>query len=58
MADNKDLRGSPDNKRINVHEPYELRDWAQRYGVTQQQIINAVKAVGDSAAKVKQYLGK
>ena len=58
MPDNLNLHGSPDNKRININEPYELRDWAKHFNVTQQQIIDAVNAVGDSAAKVKQYLGK
>jgi len=58
MADNKNLRGSPDNKRINVNEAYELRDWAKRLDVTQQDLKRAVREVGDSAAKVKQHLGK
>ncbi|MDX2189560.1 MAG: DUF3606 domain-containing protein [Bacteroidota bacterium] len=47
-----------DAKRIDVSEPYELRDWSAKLGVTQQKLKNAVIQVGTSAAKVKEYLKK
>ena len=56
MVDNKRKVGSPDNKRIDVHEEYEVRDWAKSLGVTPTQVKNAVDKVGTSAEKVKQYL--
>ena len=40
------------------HEPYELNWWSKHFGVTKQQLIDAVAKVGTSAAKVKEYLGK
>jgi len=58
MTDNLKLRGSPDNKRINVHEPYEVRSWAQHFGVTPERLKQAVAAAGTSAAAVRRYLGK
>ncbi len=58
MSDDKTKRGPPDSKEINVNEPYELRDWAKHFGVTEQQIKDAVKAVGVSASAVKKHLGK
>jgi len=56
MADNKKKRGSPDNKRINVNEAYEVRDWANTLNVSQAQLKAAVREVGTSAAKVRKYL--
>ncbi|CAM3780102.1 DUF3606 domain-containing protein [Mucilaginibacter galii] len=56
--DNKKDIGSPDRDRINVHEEYELQDWATSLGVTKEQIKEAVEAVGTSAQKVREYLKK
>jgi hypothetical protein len=56
--DNKKDIGSPDRDRINVHEDYELQDWATSFGVTKEQIKEAVEAVGTSAEKVREYLKK
>jgi hypothetical protein len=58
MADNSRHVGSPDLKRINVNQPHELRDWAKSLGVSEQRVCEAVRAVGDSATKVKDYLAK
>ena len=58
MADNLKLRGSPDTKRINVNEPWELRDWSQKLGVTPEQLKQAVRTVGTSADSVRSYLRK
>ena len=56
MADSKQKTGSPDRYRINVNENYELRDWATRFGVGANDVKAAVKAVGDNARKVEEYL--
>jgi len=56
MGDDKTKRGSPDNKRINVNEPYELSRWAKKFGVTPTRLRNAVNTVGTSAAKVQSHL--
>lgn len=42
--------------RINVNQPYELRDWANRFGVSKQELQDAVKSVGDRAEEVAEYL--
>jgi hypothetical protein len=57
MPDSKDNTGSPDRDRINVNEAYELRDWSKKFGVTEDQLKAAVKAVGDQASKVEAHLG-
>ena len=57
MADDKSNRGSPDRDRINTSEPYELRDWAKKFGVSEERLRTAVNEVGSSASAVKRYLG-
>jgi Protein of unknown function (DUF3606) len=56
MADDKSNSGGQDRTRINVHEDYELRDWAKKFDSTPEQIREAVKAVGDRAADVEMHL--
>jgi hypothetical protein len=58
MADDKSKAGKPDRDRINTSEDYELRDWAIHFRVTEQQILDAVKAVGPMATDVERYLKK
>jgi hypothetical protein len=56
MADDKTRAHGQDRERINVHEAYELRDWAQAMHTTPDRIREAVQAVGDRADKVRAYL--
>lgn len=56
MADDTSKTGGQDRQRINVNEPYELRDWAAKFGVTTDQLRQAVAEVGDRAAQVEQHL--
>lgn len=56
MSDSKRHRGGQDRQRINLHEPYELRDWAQSLGVSIEAVRRAVAAVGDRADQVRQHL--
>jgi len=58
MTDNKDLRGTPDNKRIDVNDPSEVRDWTKSLDCTPAELKQAVKKVGTSAADVKKHLKK
>ena len=56
MSDDKNKSGGQDRKRINVNEAYELRDWAAKYGVTHEQLREAVARVGDRAEDVEKFL--
>ena len=56
MADNTHAAGGQDRKRINVHQDYELQDWAAKFGVTKDELKQAVAKVGDRAEQVEQYL--
>jgi hypothetical protein len=56
MADVLQKRGGQDRQRINVGEAYELRDWATKFGVSEQELKAAVEAVGDRAEAVEKRL--
>ena len=56
MSDNKSQTGGQDRERINVHQDYELRDWAKSMNTTPERLKEAVQAVGDRAEKVREYL--
>ena len=58
MPDDKTKKRPQDSSRINIHETYEVNYWCDVFGCIEAQLKAAVKAVGDSAAAVKKYLGK
>ena len=58
MADNLNDRGPQDRSRVNVNETWELQYWSKKFGVTEEQLRDAVKAAGPSADAVGKHLGK
>lgn len=56
MSDNTSKRGGQDRSRIDVHQAYELRDGSTRLGGSEDQLKEAVKAVGSDAKKVEAHL--
>ena len=56
MTDDTKNVGSPDRDRIAMGEEHEVRYWTQALGVTKERLQQAVDAVGDSAAKVREHL--
>nr|WP_217346209.1 DUF3606 domain-containing protein [Noviherbaspirillum sp. L7-7A]MBV0880601.1 DUF3606 domain-containing protein [Noviherbaspirillum sp. L7-7A] len=58
MADNLNERGPQDRSRINVNEAWELQYWTRKFGVSEEQLKDAVKAAGPSADAVGKHLGK
>lgn len=58
MADDKTKAGKADRDRINVNEPYELRDWSKKFAVTPDQLRAAVNKVGIMAKDVEAELKK
>ena len=58
MPDDLSNRGRPDRDRINVNEDHELRNWAHKFGITTDELKEAVQAVGDRADKVREHLGE
>ncbi|MCU1724523.1 DUF3606 domain-containing protein [Pseudomonas sp. 5P_5.1_Bac1] len=58
MADDLTNRGPQDRSRINLSESWEVQYWTKKFGVTEQQLRDAVKAVGSGADAVQKKLGK
>ena len=58
MSDDKSKRGAPDNRRIDIHDPNELRHWSHSLGVSPDQLKEAVARVGTSAEKVRESIAK
>jgi hypothetical protein len=56
MADNKKKKGEPDRSLINTSEKYEMQYWKDKLKVSPQQLTGAVRAVGNKAADVENYL--
>ena len=56
MADNLKKRGGADRARINVNQDHELRNWARKFGVTEEQLKDAVKIAGPIADEVQLHL--
>ena len=55
MSDNKAKTGL-DRQLVSLEEDYEVRDWMKSFGCTEEVLRAAVKAVGNSAAKVREHL--
>lgn len=58
MADDKTKQGVADRSRINVNEDYEVAYWTDALNVTRDELEQAVREVGTSAAAVRKYLNK
>jgi len=56
LADDKSKTGKADRQVISTTEPYELRDWAKKFGVTEDAVRAAIAQVGVQAADVERYL--
>jgi hypothetical protein len=58
MAHNSEDIRPADLQRVNVTRHNEIRYWAQEFKCTPDQLREAVKAAGTSAAAVRVYLAK
>lgn len=56
MAGDKSRPGGQDRSRINVNEEHELRDWADKFGVSLGELIRAIEAVGSHVKSVELHL--
>ena len=56
MSDDLSKRGPQDRNRVNVNEEWERKYWCKEFGCTEQQLRDAVKAVGVMVDKVRAYL--
>ncbi|MBP1473684.1 DUF3606 domain-containing protein [Frateuria sp. MAH-13] len=56
MSDNLNNRGPADRTRVNVNEDYETRYWANKWGVSEDELRAAVDRVGVMAEDVERAL--
>jgi len=56
MSDNLNNRGPADRTRVNVNEDYEARYWANKWGVSEDELRAAVDRVGVMAEDVERAL--
>lgn len=56
MTDDKSKPGGQDRTRISLTEPYEIRDWSQKFGVSEDRLRAAVAKVGSMADDVEREL--
>lgn len=58
MPDSKGRRVAQARQRINPAEGYELNYWTRQLGCTEQQLMGAIKTVGQEVDQVKAYLAQ
>ena len=58
MADDLTNRGPQDRSRISMSEDYEVRYWTKALGVSKEELQKLVDEHGNSAANIKEVLGK
>lgn len=58
MADDRTLRGPQDRQRINMSENYEVAYWTKKWGISREQLAEAVRKAGPMSAAVAKLLGK
>ena len=56
MPDNLKERGTPDRNFINLNEEWEVAYWTKELDVSESDIAEAIKVVGNSVDKVRTYL--
>lgn len=56
MTDDTNNRGGQDRQRISLSEDYEVRGWSEKFGVSEEQLREAVAKVGNMAADVEREL--
>jgi len=56
MTDDKTKTGGQDRKRISLEQDYEVRDWSQKFGVSEERLRAAVGKVGHIADDVEREL--
>ena len=56
MSDDKSKPGEQDRTRISLSEAYEVRDWSQKFGVSEDRLRAAVAKVGNMTEDVEREL--
>ena len=57
MADDRSLRGDQDRTRVNIDQDYEAKYWANKWGVSQEELRSAVAQVGPMVSDLERHFG-
>jgi hypothetical protein len=57
MADDRSQRGGQDRARVNMSQEYEARYWADKWGVTTDELRSAVDKVGPMVSDLERHFG-
>jgi Protein of unknown function (DUF3606) len=58
MSDNPNKTAPQDAQRVNVNQEHELRYWAEKFGVSPEQLKKVVARVGPMADDVERALSE
>ena len=58
MSDDTAIRSPQDSSRIALGEDYEVRYWTEKFGVSREELADAVKIGVNGADAVARHLGK
>ena len=58
MADDRSKKGNQDRNRINVNQKHELKYWAEKFELAEDELFRIVKKVGPMVSDVEKELGK
>ena len=56
MSDNKDIQGAQDDRFVDPQDYLEMRNEADKFGVSQTQLKDAMNQVGHSRKGIEEYL--
>lgn len=57
MSDDKSKRGPADRSKVSTTESYEVRYWCNKWGISYQQLLGAIRATGSHGVKtIEKYL--
>jgi len=58
MADDRSERDALHRQLVNMLQDHEVNYWSKKWGVSSEQLAEAVQAVGPVASMVAKHLGK
>ena len=58
MSEDKQTVEEPDVQRIDTTQPFEVRSWADEFGVSVEELHAAIAAVGTRVDAVRAHLGR
>jgi hypothetical protein len=56
MSDDKSKTGKADRDRVSASEDYEVKDLAQKFGITTAQALAAIKTYGPMRKNIEAHL--